>query len=359
MRQAADSWTRPNLLTFTIGVATTLFLFACAAMVVPFLATMTWSIALAVVVQPVYRRLAAPRYPALSAAVGVLAVAILVAGPALLLGFYLVKQARTALEMVQKMDTAGEWRRLLEQQPTLSRWVGWLQDQIDLQGQFQAAVEALGKMLPAMVGGSLWIVAELLITLYVLFYFLRDGPSIVKWLRKHSPFSEKETTFVFDRVRDCLDATVLVHLLIALLQGALGGLMMGILGLPFPVLWGAVMAVFSLIPALGAPVVWIPAALVLVAQGSMVKAVILAVWGSVVIGLMDNVLYPILVGRKVTLHTVPILFSYLGGLMLFGFSGLVLGPLIVTLTWTFLEIWRQRTAQGKDATETIAADVSS
>jgi predicted PurR-regulated permease PerM len=75
-----------------------------------------------------------------------------------------------------------------------------------------------------------------------------------------------------------------------------------------------------------------------------------------VVGTIDNLLYPILVGRSVTLHTVPILVSYLGGVVLFGFSGLVLGPLIVTLTWAFLEIWRQRTAQGREATEAIAVD---
>jgi len=95
----------------------------------------------------------------------------------------------------------------------------------------------------------------------------------------------------------------------------------------------------------------------LILQGSLVKGLILIAWGVLVIGTIDNILYPIFVGRKVTLHTVPILFSYLGGIVLFGFSGLVLGPLIVMLTWAFLEIWRRRTADGQDATEAIAADI--
>ena len=146
-------------------------------------------------------------------------------------------------------------------------------------------------------------------------------------------------------------------MLTCLLQGTLGGVMMGVLGLPFAVLWGALMALFALIPTLGAPVVWAPAAVMLILQGSVGKGLILIAWGVLVIGTIDNILYPIFVGRKVTLHTVPILFSYLGGIVLFGFSGLVLGPLIVMLTWAFLEIWRRRTADGQDATEAIAADI--
>ena len=117
------------------------------------------------------------------------------------------------------------------------------------------------------------------------------------------------------------------------------------------------MAMFALIPTLGAPVVWVPAAVMLILQGSLGKGLILVAWGVLVIGTIDNTLYPLFVGRKVNLHTVPILFSYLGGVVLFGFSGLVLGPLIVMLTWAFLEIWSRRTVNGQDATEAIAADI--
>jgi predicted PurR-regulated permease PerM len=357
MRDNTNSWTRPSLLTFAVGVATTLSLIACIALLAPFLPAVTWSVALAVVVHPVYHRLAAPRYPSISAAIAVLAVTLFIIGPVVLLGIYLAGQARAGVEFIQREDTTQQWKRLLEQHPRSLGWVNWLQEQMDLQGQFQGTAETIGKMVPAFVGGSLWIVVQLLIMLFILFYFLRDRKVILNWLRGNSPFSDRETTLLFDRVRDCFHATVAGHFFVALLQGALGGLMLWFLGLPFPLLWGAVMAMFSMVPTLGAPAIWIPAALVLLAQGSLGKALILTGWGAGVIGTIDNLLYPILVGRKMTLHTVPVFLSYLGGVVLFGFSGLVLGPLIVTISWTLLEIWRQRTARGRAATETIAADM--
>jgi predicted PurR-regulated permease PerM len=358
MRQGMNSWTRPNLLTLAVGVGTIVSLVACVALIAPFFPVLTWSVALAVLTMPLYQRLAPSRHPSISAGVGTFAVAVFVIGPAVLLGLYLISQARTALDMLKGEQTIQQWRHFLEQHHTLAHWVQWLQDKLDLQGQLETFTDSLGQKLPALLGGSAWIVIELLMTLFVLFYFFRDRHLILRWLREHSPFSDRETTLVFDRVRDCMFATVGANIFTSVIQGSLGGLMMGILGLPLPVLWGAIMALFSMIPTLGAPVIWIPAALILFAQGSWVKAIILALWGSFVIGLVDNVLYPILVGRRVTVHTVPIFFSYLGGIVLFGFSGFVLGPLSVTVTWTLLEIWRQRTARGREATDAIRADVS-
>jgi predicted PurR-regulated permease PerM len=351
MADDITGWSRPSLLTLTIGVATALSLAASLALLVPFLPAVTWSLTLAVVIQPVYRRLASPRYPRVSAVAGVLAVTILIVGPALVLGIQIASEARNALHELRGEEVVAQWKNILGQHPALSKWVAWLQDQFDVKSQLQGAAESLGNMLPAFVGGSLWIVVQLLITLFILFYLLRDWLLVLEWLHDHSPFTERETTVIFQRIRDCLQATVLGNIFTALVQGILGGLMMGMLGLPFPILWGAVMAMCSLIPTLGAPVVWVPAVLMLLVQGSLGKGMILAVWGIFVIGTIDNILYPILVGKKVTLHTVPIFLSYLGGVVLFGFSGLVLGPLIVALTWAFLEIWRQRTAGGRDATE--------
>jgi predicted PurR-regulated permease PerM len=359
MNQKLNGWTRPKLLTLAVGIVTALVLMACLALLAPFLSAVTWSVALAVVLHPVYHRLAPQRFPSVSAATGVLVVSLFIIGPAILLGIYLTSQARAGLQFIQRENAVEQWRGMLQQHPKISGWLQWIQDQVDLQGQLQGAAESLGKMLPAFLGGSLWVVVQLLIMLFLLFYFLRDRHSILKWLHDNSPFSNKETNLILYRVRDCFQATVVGNVLTSLLQGTLGGLMMWFLGLPFPILWGAVMALFSLVPTLGAPVVWLPAALMLAAQGDWGKALILTGWGAAVIGTIDNLLYPILVGRKMTVHTVPIFLSYLGGIVLFGFTGLILGPLIVTIGWTLLEIWRQRTAQGRVATDSIAADVGS
>ncbi len=277
--------------------------------------------------------------------------------PLLTLGFQAANEATKALQGLRGEELLAKWQLLLDTHPSVAKGLVWLQHQFNIKQQVQRLAESLGDALPAFIGGSLSIVMQLLITLFVLFFLLRDRLQIVQWLRAHSPLTDRETAFIFKKVEDCLQATVVGHMFTCLLQGILGGVMMGLLGLPFAVLWGAVMAIFALIPTLGAPVVWVPVAVMLILQGSLVKGLILIAWGVLVIGTIDNILYPIFVGRKVTLHTVPILFSYLGGIVLFGFSGLVLGPLIVMLTWAFLEIWRRRTADGQDATEAIAADI--
>lgn len=147
---------------------------------------------------------------------------------------------------------------------------------------------------------------------------------------------------LFTRVGDTVHATVYGTLAVAVVQGILGGLMFWWLGLPAPLLWGLVMAGLAVIPVLGAFVVWIPAALFLALDGSWGKALILAVWGSVVVGGIDNVIYPILVGKRLKLHTIPAFMSIIGGLAVFGPSGLILGPVTLTITVLLLEIWRSR-----------------
>ena len=135
------------------------------------------------------------------------------------------------------------------------------------------------------------------------------------------------------------------------MQGVLGGLIFWWLGLPAPILWGAVMALLAIVPVLGAFVVWLPVAIFLAASGQWGQAVILALWGTVVVGLIDNLLYPILVGKRLRLRTVPVFFAIVGGLAVFGAAGVILGPVILALTDAILEIWRRRTAGGRPGEE--------
>ncbi|MBC8145153.1 MAG: AI-2E family transporter, partial [bacterium] len=125
-------------------------------------------------------------------------------------------------------------------------------------------------------------------------------------------------------------------------QGTLGGLMFWWLGLPLPLLWGVVMGLLAIVPILGAFVIWVPAAIFLVMQGDIWQAVVLAVWGTVVIGLVDNLLYPALVGNKLRLHTLPVFFSIVGGLFVFGACGLIIGPVVLAVADGLVDVWRLR-----------------
>jgi predicted PurR-regulated permease PerM len=148
---------------------------------------------------------------------------------------------------------------------------------------------------------------------------------------------------LFSRVGDTVYATIYGTLAVAAVQGTLGGLMFWWLGLPAPLLWGLVMGVLAVVPVLGAFIVWIPAALFLALDGSWGKALILALWGGVAVGGIDNVIYPILVGNRMKLHTIPAFMAIVGGLIVFGPSGLILGPVALTVTVLLLEIWQSRT----------------
>jgi predicted PurR-regulated permease PerM len=116
------------------------------------------------------------------------------------------------------------------------------------------------------------------------------------------------------------------------------------LGLPAPLLWGLIMGALAIVPVLGAFVIWIPAALFLALEGQWGRAVILAVWGTIVVGGIDNLLYPILVGNRLKLHTIPTFIAIVGGLIVFGASGVILGPVTLTATVLLLERWRARSA---------------
>jgi predicted PurR-regulated permease PerM len=154
--------------------------------------------------------------------------------------------------------------------------------------------------------------------------------------------TERETDHLIERASDTIFAVILGSVVAALAQGFLGGSMFWLLSLPNPLFWGVVMALFAIVPLLGAFVVWVPAAAYLALTGEWGKAAVLVAWGVVVIGGIDNLLHPILAGGRLRLHTVPTFFAIVGGIMLFGTSGLIIGPLVVTLTLALLEIWRHR-----------------
>ena len=159
-------------------------------------------------------------------------------------------------------------------------------------------------------------------------------------LRALSPLTEAQMDILFARVGDTIYATVYGTLAVSAVQGLLGGLMFWWLGLSAPLLWGVVMALLAVVPVLGAFVVWVPAAVFLALEGNWGEALILTAWGMFVVGTIDNLLRPILVGNRLKLHTVLAFMSIVGGLMLFGPAGLILGPVSLMVTIVLLECWR-------------------
>ena len=320
---------------------TVLGLYLCYLMVLPFVPALTWALALALLFTPVQRWLESRvKHPSLAASVCVLGIGLIVVVPATFMAQRLVSEAVIGADTIRARLESGEWQRVLDGYPRVAPLAHQIEQRIDLPGIISTIATSLTNGIASFVKGSVMQVIDVLLTFYLLFYFLRDRRAMLTTLRSLSPLSEASINKVFSHVGDTIHATIYGTLTVAVVQGTLGGVMFWWLGLPAPVLWGLVMGVLAVVPVLGAFIVWIPAAVFLALEGSFGKALILGVWGGVVVGGIDNVIYPILVGNRLKLHTIPAFMAIVGGLLVFGSSGLILGPVTLTVTVLLLEIWR-------------------
>lgn len=305
--------------------------------------------ALAVLFAPAHRWVEAHvKSNDLAAAISVVAIGLLVLVPITFLSSRLIAEAAKGAITIREKIASNEWRRAMD--GPLAPLAEWL-NQMDLPAAIDSVVSWLAKASTSLVRGWVLELITLLLTFYLLFYFLRDRKVMLDWLEHISPFSAAEMSRLFTRIGDTVHATLYGTVAVGVLQGALGGLIFWWLGLPAPLLWGLIMGLLALIPVLGAFVIWLPAAIFLAVDGSWGKALILSGWGAVVIAGIDNLLYPVLVGDRMRLHTVPAFISIVGGVILFGPSGVLLGPLAATVTVFALEIWRVRIRPRKPVRE--------
>jgi predicted PurR-regulated permease PerM len=217
----------------------------------------------------------------------------------------------------------------------------------------QKLVEALGRSSQALTSraftlgqNTLEFVLNFFVMLYLLFFLLRDGKSLSAQAAQAMPLKESHTRQLLAQFATVVRATVKGNVVVALVQGTLGGLAFWVLDVKGALLWGAVMALLSLLPAVGAAMVWGPVAVYLLSTGSIWPAVGLTAWGVLVIGLVDNVLRPIMVGKQTRLPDYLVLIATLGGLAVFGVNGFVIGPVIAAVflaTWDiFSEVRREQ-----------------
>ena len=173
------------------------------------------------------------------------------------------------------------------------------------------------------------------IMLYLMFFLLRDGLAIQSYVKRLIPLHGEHKTHLFEKFITVIRATVKGNLLVAMAQGALGGIIFAILGIQGAILWGVLMAFLSLLPAIGAAIIWFPVAIYFLVTGSVIEGVVLIVFGFGVIGLVDNILRPILVGKDTKLPDYIVLITTIGGITAFGINGFVVGPLIAALFFAF------------------------
>lgn len=334
---------RPQLQTVWLLAAIAGGLVLCCLLVAPFFAALAWAVTLAVLFAPLQGRLETRlKSPTLAAACAVSAIFFLIAVPGIFVGQRLFLEAAKGAKSVGEAYNSGLWRQALEGHPGIAAAFADLEQHIDLPGAVQALAAWLSGAAGALVRSSFYQALGFCLVFYILFFLLRDRSSTLRAVRSYLPLTPPELDRLFRRIGDTIHATVYGTLAVAAVQGLLGGLMFWWLGLPAPLLWGVVMGLLAVIPVLGAFVVWVPAAALLVLEGKWGLALILSGWCLLVVGMIDNLLYPILVGNRLKMPTLLAFFSVVGGLLLFGAVGFVVGPVVLTVTGTLLEIRARR-----------------
>jgi len=320
---------------------------AFAALLQPWFDAVFWGAILALLFMPLYRRLLArmPARPSLAALATLLACLVIVVVPVSLITGSLVQEGAALARRAAngEFDLTHGVAQLINALPAFARQ--WLTDAgiVDLDSLRQqvllglrAGSQMLATQAVAAGQNTLEFLVRLALMLYLLFFLLRDGAQLVRQCRARIPLDAAHQRQLVEKFATVVRATVKGNLVIAIVQGVLGGLMFWALGIEGALLWGALMAVLSLLPAVGAALIWFPVAVYFLVTGATASGIVLMLYGMLVIGLADNLLRPMLVGKDTKLPDYLVLLSTLGGLSLFGLNGFVIGPLIAAL---FITCW--------------------
>jgi predicted PurR-regulated permease PerM len=313
----------------------------------PFYGPILWAAVIALLFAPLQRwlvpRLGGRRTPA--ALLTLLTIVLIVMLPFALITAALAREAMQLYEQLQ----AGTWDATVDLHRAFDALPHWAREMLDriglasfdtVQRRLAAALAQFSSFVATHAFGitqdTFDYVVGLFITLYLTFFLIRDGEAVVRMLRHALPLAPLHKQELFEKFATVIRATVKGSLLVAAVQGALGGIAFWFLGLSGALLWAVLMAVLSLLPALGAALVWLPVAVYLLLTGALWQSVALVAWGVLVIGLVDNVLRPVLVGKDTGMPDYVVMITTLGGLAVFGVNGLIVGPAIAAM---FIAVW--------------------
>ncbi|MEJ7685984.1 MAG: AI-2E family transporter [Variovorax sp.] len=330
------------------------FLFLLAAVTVaffwilmPFFGAVLWGMALAILFTPLYKKLL-KRMPGRRnlAALATLSIAlVIVIIPLTLITVSLVQEASLVAQRVRSGDInfAAYFQQIVNAVP---RWAINLLDRFGL-GNVEALIsrvsasaaqgsQAIASQAVNIGQNTFDFLVSFFVMMYLLYFLLRDGSTLSKTIREALPMARPHTHYLLNKFTTVIRATVKGNVVVAIVQGALGGIAFSVLGVQGALLWAVLMAFLSLLPAVGAALVWLPVAVYFLAVGAVWQGVSLIVFGVVVIGLVDNILRPLLVGKDTQMPDYVVLISTVGGMALFGINGFVIGPVIAAL---FMSAW--------------------
>ena len=320
---------------------------AFATILWPYYGAVFWALVLAIVFSPLQRRLSVllRGRRTLAALAAMALILVLVILPATLIAASLLQDGVALVERIRsgELDLG---QHLRQASAALPAWATGVLDRFELRdlGALQErlssglmqGLQVLATRVFAVGGNTLQFIVSFFIMLYLLFFLLRDGSALWRRVRSAIPLAEELQHSLSRKFTNVIRATVKGTIVVALVQGALGGLIFWLLGIGAPILWAVVMAFLSLLPAIGPGLVWGPVAIYLLATGATWPGIVLVAYGILVIGLVDNLLRPILIGKDTKMPDYVVLISTLGGMAVFGLNGFVIGPAIAAM---FIAVW--------------------
>jgi len=337
---SASSENRVLLLLLIVSVA-------LGWILLPFYGTIMWGAIIALLFAPLNRRLL-PRLNGrrrCAALITLLIVLIIVILPLVLLTAALAREAALVYQRLESGEMqAGQYFH--DVFDALPPWINALLDRFGLadfdtlRRRLAAALSQASQLIAAQalaIGQNTFeFIVGLFITMYLAFFLILDGEAVARAVRRAIPLAHAQKQDLVSKFTTVIRATVKGNLLVAAIQGALGGLAFWFLDVNGALLWAVLMAFLSLVPAVGAGLVWLPVALYFFATGALWQGIALVVWGVLVIGLVDNLLRPILVGKDTRMPDYVVMITTLGGMSVFGINGFVLGPVIAAM---FIAVW--------------------
>jgi predicted PurR-regulated permease PerM len=325
---------------------TAVALYLCWLMLRPFIGVLAWAIVLVIVFYPVHQRLKTRfRHPFWSAFLSCVLVVLLAVLPLTVLTVAVAEELSAALPNLPSQIASV----MNPETSVLGRVSEWIRGRfgIDVSGSQQFMADQLQRSGQFLLGLSFNVagniatgIVKAFFVVFTMYYLFRDGDRIVSKLPAALPLERQQSEAIIMRIREVVSASVYGIVVIAALQGLLGGIAFWILGIPSPLLWAVLTTFVCMIPVLGSFLVWLPLAIYLMVNGHMTKAILLIVWGAVVISMIDNLLRPKWMKNQTRLHELLVFFSVLGGISVFGLLGIVLGPVVLAITLGLLQTFR-------------------
>jgi len=314
----------------------------------PFLSPIAWAIVLSLVFYPVYAFLLKYiKWRAIASFITLIMILIVIVGPFSYLSLLLAKELKHISDYLEEGRLEAIHRAL--EHPAASSVINGIRSIFDItEAEIDKAIvegilkfgKELVERITSGLGNIISVSLNFIFMCFSVFFILKDGTGFLKRIRDYMPFSEEQKDRLTRQIRDIIISTVYGGVVVAIIQGTMGGVAFSLLGIPSPVVWGLAISVASFIPLLGAFAVWGPATVYLFIQGEVLKGIILAIVGVFGISLIDNILKPIIIGSRTKMPILVIFFSVLGGIKLFGLIGLIIGPLVLALFVSVVEIFR-------------------